>query len=51
MPSARRKVPIPENLRTNLTVFNDAALLQPGIADTNRIDLDRVKQRTSAALT
>jgi len=39
--SALRKVPLPDNIRTNFTLFNNAALVRVGIADTNRIDVER----------
>lgn len=40
--SALRRVPLPDNVRTNFTVFNNAALVRIGIADTNRIDIERL---------
>lgn len=38
-----REVPLPDNVRTNFTLFQNAALLQLGIADTNKIDIELVK--------
>lgn len=39
--SALREVPLPDNIRTNYTIFDNAALVRLGIADTNRIDVER----------
>lgn len=39
-----REVPLPDNVRTNFTLFENAALLQLGIADTNKIDIKLVVQ-------
>jgi len=33
---------LPDRMRTNFTLFNSAALVKVGIADTNRIDVQRV---------
>jgi len=38
--SALRLVPLPDNVRSNFTLFNNAALVKLGVADTNRIDID-----------
>lgn len=40
--SALRRVPLPDNVRTNFNLFNNAALVKLGIADTNRIDVERL---------
>lgn len=40
--SALREVPYPDNVRTNFTLFDNAALVKLGIADTNRIDIERL---------
>lgn len=40
--SALRKVPLPDSVRTNFTLFNNAALVKLGVADTNRIDIERL---------
>jgi hypothetical protein len=45
--SALRKVPLPDNVRTNFTLFNNAALVQLGLNDTNRIDVERVRAPAS----
>jgi hypothetical protein len=37
-----RKVPLPDNVRTNFTLFNNAALVRIGVADTNRIDVEKL---------
>jgi hypothetical protein len=39
---ALRKVPLPDSVRTNFTLFNNAALVKLGVADTNRIDVERL---------
>jgi hypothetical protein len=39
-----RHEPQPDNVRTNFTLFENAALLQLGIADTNRIDVELIKE-------
>jgi hypothetical protein len=39
-----REIPLPDNVRTNFTLFENAALLQLGIADTNRIDVELIKE-------
>ncbi len=39
-----RHEPLPDNVRTNFTLFENAALLQLGIADTNRIDVELIKE-------
>lgn len=39
-----RDVPLPDNVRTNFTLFENAALLQLGIADTNRIDVEYIRE-------
>jgi hypothetical protein len=33
---------LPDNVRTHFTLFNNAALVQLGLNDTNRIDIERV---------
>lgn len=40
--SGLRKVPLPDSVRTNFTLFNNAALVKVGIADTNRINVERL---------
>ncbi len=40
--SALRKVPLPDSIRTNFTLFNNAALVKLGVGDTNRIDVERL---------
>lgn len=40
--SALRKVPLPDSVRTNFALFSNAALVKLGVADTNRIDLERL---------
>lgn len=43
--SELRRAPLPDNVRTNFTLFNNAALVGLGIADTNRIDVERAVPR------
>jgi hypothetical protein len=33
---------LPDNVRTNFTLFHNAALVQLGLNDTNRIDVERL---------
>ncbi len=40
--SSLRKVPLPDSVRTNFNLFNNAGLVKLGVADTNRIDVERV---------
>lgn len=40
--SELRAVPLSDTIRTNYTLFNNAALVRLGIADTNRIDIERL---------